>query len=84
MLFEHFKREFTAEPEQHLTDFSLALINNVNMKKRNHQSKLIVFLLKINSSQMGGNSLTAVYAFEASLLKSINHPYLSEIYLQLL
>uniref|UniRef100_A0A183C8P4 Peptidase M12B domain-containing protein n=1 Tax=Globodera pallida TaxID=36090 RepID=A0A183C8P4_GLOPA len=31
MLFEHFRREFTAEPEQHLTDFSLALINNVHV-----------------------------------------------------
>ncbi|KAL3103375.1 hypothetical protein niasHS_002561 [Heterodera schachtii] len=31
MLFEHFQREFTAEPEQHLTDFSLALINNVHV-----------------------------------------------------
>uniref|UniRef100_A0A915N817 Peptidase M12B domain-containing protein n=1 Tax=Meloidogyne javanica TaxID=6303 RepID=A0A915N817_MELJA len=31
MLFEHFKKEFTTEPEQHLTDFSLALINNVHV-----------------------------------------------------
>ena len=31
MLFEHFKREYIAEPEQHLTDFSLALINNVHV-----------------------------------------------------
>uniref|UniRef100_A0A915EMN6 Peptidase M12B domain-containing protein n=1 Tax=Ditylenchus dipsaci TaxID=166011 RepID=A0A915EMN6_9BILA len=30
-LYEHFKREFTVDPEQHLTDFSLALINNVHV-----------------------------------------------------
>lgn len=30
-LFEHFKREFTAEPIEHLTEFALALINNVHV-----------------------------------------------------
>ncbi|KAI6209515.1 hypothetical protein M3Y96_00229400 [Aphelenchoides besseyi] len=30
-LFEHFKREFTADPVEHLTDFALALINNVHV-----------------------------------------------------
>ncbi|KAI1724134.1 reprolysin family propeptide domain-containing protein [Ditylenchus destructor] len=30
-LYEHFRREFTADPDQHLTDFSLALINNVHV-----------------------------------------------------
>lgn len=30
-LFEHFKREFTSEPVEHLTEFSLALINNVHV-----------------------------------------------------
>ncbi|VDM17339.1 unnamed protein product [Wuchereria bancrofti] len=30
-LYEHFQREFTGDPEQHLVDFSLALINNVHV-----------------------------------------------------
>jgi hypothetical protein len=31
-LYEHFSREFIhSDPEQHLTDFSLALINNVHV-----------------------------------------------------
>ncbi|KAH7728000.1 CRE-ADT-1 protein [Aphelenchoides avenae] len=30
-LYEHFSREFTSDPDQHLTDFSLALINNVHV-----------------------------------------------------
>ncbi|CAD5234701.1 unnamed protein product [Bursaphelenchus xylophilus] len=30
-LYEHFKREFTADPDKHLTEFSLALINNVHV-----------------------------------------------------
>lgn len=30
-LYEHFKREFSQDPDQHLTDFSLALINNVHV-----------------------------------------------------
>ncbi|CAI4233289.1 unnamed protein product [Auanema sp. JU1783] len=30
-LFEHFQREYIQDPEQHLMDFSLALINNVHV-----------------------------------------------------
>ncbi|VDN01757.1 unnamed protein product [Thelazia callipaeda] len=30
-LYEHFQREYTIDAEQHLTDFSLALINNVHV-----------------------------------------------------
>lgn len=30
-LFEHFTREYEQDAEQHLVDFSLALINNVHM-----------------------------------------------------
>lgn len=30
-LYEHFKREFSQDPDQHLTEFSLALINNVHV-----------------------------------------------------
>ncbi|VDK47676.1 unnamed protein product [Anisakis simplex] len=30
-LFEHFQREYIGDPEQHLLDFSLALINNVHV-----------------------------------------------------
>lgn len=30
-LYEHFQREYIGDPEQHLVDFSLALINNVHV-----------------------------------------------------
>lgn len=30
-LYEHFRKEFSVDPDQHLTDFSLALINNVHV-----------------------------------------------------
>uniref|UniRef100_A0A183E534 BPI2 domain-containing protein n=1 Tax=Gongylonema pulchrum TaxID=637853 RepID=A0A183E534_9BILA len=30
-LFEHFQREYVGDAEQHLLDFSLALINNVHV-----------------------------------------------------
>ncbi|VDM29440.1 unnamed protein product [Toxocara canis] len=30
-LFEHFQREYSRDAEQHLLDFSLALINNVHV-----------------------------------------------------